>query len=107
MQVSRKTEEEKAEREMNTLKLKAGEKIKVLNGAYMDAEIKNNLPVMSIKYGNENVQVLRDSGCNNGVIVKREFADKADFIRKVGYMMTLDRKLMRAPISKIEVHAPF
>ena len=65
MQVSRRTEEEEAERGMET-----GEKIKVLNGACMEAEIKDNLPVMSGKLGNKNVEVLRDSG-SNGVIVEK------------------------------------
>ena len=53
---------------MDTLELKTGEKIKVLNGACMEAKIKDNLPVMSGKVGNKNVEVLRDSGCN-GVMV--------------------------------------
>ena len=68
MQVSRRTEQEEAERGMDTLEFKTGEKIKVLNGACMEAEIKDNLPVMSGKVGNKNVKVLQDSGCN-GVIV--------------------------------------
>ena len=53
MQVSRRTEEEEAKMGMDTLKLKTGEKIKVLNGACMEAEIKDNLPVMSGKVGNK------------------------------------------------------
>ena len=88
MQVSRRTEEE-AEREMDTLELKVGKKIKVLNGVYLEAEMKDNLPVMSGKVGNKNVEVLRDSGCN-GVIVKRKLVDGADFFEKVGYMMRVN-----------------
>ena len=72
----------------------------------MEAEIKDNLPVMSGKEGRNNMKVLRDSGCK-GVIVKRELVDEADFIGKVGYMMTVDRTLIRAPISRIEVDMPF
>ena len=64
MQVSRRTEEKEAERGMDTFELKTGEKIKVLNGVCMEAEIKDILPVMSGKAGNKNVEVLRDSGCN-------------------------------------------
>ena len=89
MQVSRKTEEKEAERGMDTLELKTKEKIKVLNGACMETEIKDNLPVMSGKVGNKNIEVLRDSGCN-GVIFKRELVDEADVIGKVGYMMTVN-----------------
>ena len=53
MQVSRRTEEKETEKGMDTLELKTGEKIKVLNGVCMEAEIKDNLPVMSGKVGNK------------------------------------------------------
>ena len=46
---------------METLDLKSGEKIKVLNGASM-AEIKNNLPMLSGKVGGKKVEVLRNTG---------------------------------------------
>ena len=72
----------------------------------MKTEIKDNLPVMSGKVGNKNVEVLRDSGCN-GIIVKRELVDEADFIGKVGCMMTADQTLIRARIARIEVDTPF
>ena len=52
------------------------------------------------------MEVLQESRCN-GVIVKRELIDEADFIRKVGYMMTVNRMLIRAPIARIEVDMPF
>ena len=97
MQVSRRTEEKKAKRGMEALELKPGKKIKVLNGACMEAEIKDNLPVTSSKVGNKNVEVLRDSRCN-GVIFKRELMDKANFIGKMGYIMTVNRTLIRALI---------
>ena len=41
------------------------------------------------------------------MIVKRELVDEADFIGKVGYMMTVNRTLIRAPIARIEVNTPF
>ena len=68
---------------MDNLELKTGEKIKVLKGACMEAEIKDNLPVMPDKVKNKNVNVLQDSGCNE-MILKRELVDKADFIGKMG-----------------------
>ena len=72
----------------------------------MEAEIKDNLSVMSGKVGNKNVEVLPDSKCN-GVIVKSELVDEADFVGKVGYMMAVNRMLIRAPIARIEVDMPF
>ena len=62
---------------METLELKSGEKINVLNGA-CTAEIKDNLPVLSGKVGGKKVEVLRDTGCS-GVIIRRELVDEADF----------------------------
>ena len=91
---------------MDTLELKTGEKIEVLNEACMEAEIKNNLPVMTGKVGNKNVEVLRHSACN-GVIVKRKLVDEADFIEKVGYILTVNQTLTRAPIARIEGNTPF
>ena len=88
------------------LELKSGEKIKVLNGACMEAEIKDNLPVLSGKVGGRLVKVLRDSGCS-GVIVKRDLVDEADFTGEVGHMLTVDRTIKRAPIARIEVDTPF
>ena len=90
---------------METLELKSGEKINVLNSACM-AEIKDNLPVLSGKVGGKKVEVLRDTGCS-GVIIRRELVDEADFTGKVGHIMTVDRTLKRVPIAKVEVDTPF
>ena len=64
MQVSCRTEKTEAERGMDSLELKTQEKIKVLNGACIEAEIEDNLPAMPGKVGNKNVEVLRNSRCN-------------------------------------------
>ena len=50
MQVQRRSDEKEDGLGMETLELKSGEKIKLLNGACM-AEIKDNLPVLSGKVG--------------------------------------------------------
>ena len=42
---------QKAKRGMDTLELKTGGKIKVLNGACLEAELRDNLPVMSGRWG--------------------------------------------------------
>ena len=104
--MSLRTEEREVEKGLDTLELKTGKKIKALNGACIEAEIKDNLPVMSCKVGNKNVEVLRDSECN-GVIVKRELVDAADFIGKVSYIVTVNRTLIRATIAGIKVDTPF
>ena len=83
MQVPRRTEKKEGKKGINILELKIVEKIKLLNGACMEAEIKDNLPVMSGKIGNKNVEVLRDNGCN-GENVKKDLADEVTFTGKVG-----------------------
>ena len=52
---------------METLELKSGENIKVLNGVCI-AEMKDNLPVLSGEIGGKKVEVLRDTRCS-GVII--------------------------------------
>ena len=47
------------------------EKIKILDGACMEAEVKDNFPVMSGKVGNKNVEVLRDR-CNRVTVLFTE-----------------------------------
>ena len=106
MQVSRKTEKKEAKRGIDTLQLKTAEKIKLLNGVLMEAEIKDNLPIMSGYVRNKNVEVLRDSGCNE-VIFKRELKVDAHFIAEMVYMITVNRTLIRALIARIEVNTPF
>ena len=57
---------------------------------------------MSGKVGKKNVEVLRDGECN-WVIVKKELVDEADFTGKFGYMMTVNRTLLRAHIASFEI----
>ena len=61
------------------LEIKSGEKIKVVrNGACLSNENKNCMPLATGKVGENEVEVLRDTGCN-GVIVRRELVKKEDF----------------------------
>ena len=94
-----------ADGELETLELKSGEKIKVLNGACM-SEIKDNLPVLSGKVGGKKLEVLRDTGCS-GVIIRKELVDETDFTGEMGHIMTVDRTIKRAPMDKVEVDTPF
>ena len=90
---------------METLELKFGEKIKVLNGTCM-AENKDNLPVLSGKVGDKKVEVLRDTACS-GVIIRRELVNEADFIGEMGHIMTVNRTLKRSTMAKVEVDTAF
>ena len=106
MQVPRKKEKVESESGAETLELKSGEKIKVLNGACMEADIKNNLPVLKGKVKGKSLEVLRDTGCS-GVIVKKELVDDEEFTGEVGHIMTIDRALKRSPMARMKVDTPF
>ena len=82
MQVPQRVEKE-TEARVETLELKSGEKIKVLNGACMEADIKENLPVLSGQVKGRSVEVLRDTGCS-GVIIKRDLVEDIDLTGEVG-----------------------
>ena len=105
MQMPRRSDEKETGSGMETLKLKSGEKIKVLNGACM-AEIKDNLPVLSGKVEGKKVEVLRETGCS-GVIIRRELVDETDFTGEMGHIMTVDRTIKLAPMAKVEVDTTF
>ena len=81
MQVPRRRDENEAGLGMETLELKSGEKIKVLNGACM-AKTKDDLPVLLDKVGGKKVEVFRDTGCSR-VIIRRELVDEADFTEEM------------------------
>ena len=104
MQVPQRSDKKETRLGMETLKLKSGEKIKMLNGACM-AEIKDNLPVLSGKVGGKKVEVLRDTRCS-GVISGRELVDEADFTKEMGHIMTVDCTIKQAPMAKAEVDTP-
>ena len=89
------------------MELKSGEKIKVVrDGACLSNENKNCMPLATGKVGENEVEVLRDTGCNS-VIVRRELAKKDDFTGSTGYVITTDRTLKEAPIAEIKVDTPY
>ena len=55
------------------------------NGACLSNKTKNCMPLATGKVGENEVEVLRDTGCN-GVIVKRELVKKEDFTGSMGYV---------------------
>ena len=89
------------------MELKSGEKIKfVRNGACLSNENKNCMPLATGKVGENEVEVLRDTGCN-GLIVRRELVKKEDFTGSMGYVMAIHRTLKEAPIVEIKVDTPY
>ena len=76
------------------------------NGACLSNENKNCLPLATGKVGENEVEVLRDTGCN-GVIVRRELVKKDNFTNSMGYVMAIDRTLKEAPIAEIKVDTPY
>ena len=88
------------------LELMSREKIKVLNGACMGAEMTEGMPVVTGKVGDKCVEVLRDTGCN-GVIIKRDLFSQKKLTENEGYVMTVVRTLKKAPMARIKVDTPY
>ena len=106
MQVPKKIKEDKPAIGEEWLELKTGEKIKVLNGACMETEVKDNLLVLPGRVGDRTVKILRDTGCS-AVIVRRSLVDEAHLTGETGYMMMVDRTLKKAPIARINRDTPY
>ena len=106
MQVPKKIKEDKPAIGEEWLELKTGEKIKVLNGACMETEVKDNLLVLPGRVGDRTVKVLRDTGCS-GVIVRRSLVDEAHLTGETGHMMMVDRTLKKASIARINIDTPY
>ena len=64
------------------------------------------MPLATGKVVENEVEVLRDTGCN-GVIVRRELVKEDDFTGSMGYVMAIDRTLKKAPIAEIKVDTPY
>ena len=106
MQVPKKIKEDKPAIGEEWLELKTGEKIKVLNGACMETEVKDNLLVLPGRVGDRTVKVLRDTGCS-GVIVRRSLVDEAHLTGEMGHMMMVERTLKKASIARINIDTPY
>ena len=88
------------------LEFKSGEKITVLNGTCMGAEMTEGMPVVTGKAGDRCVEVLRDTGCN-GVKFRKDLVSQKELTENEGYMMTVDRTLKKAPMARIKADTPY
>ena len=105
-QIGRLSDDAKAKDE-KYLELKSGEKIKVVrNGACLSNENKNCMPLATGKVGENEVEVLRRTGCN-GVIVRRELVKENNFTGSMSCVMAIDRTMKEAPIAEIKVDTPY
>ena len=60
---------------------------------------------MQGKIGNNQVQTLRDTGCN-GVVVKKAHVNE-DYNGKMGYILLVNNTLRRAHMASISVETPY
>ena len=105
VKVSTGSEEETGE-EVGVLELKSGKNIKVLNGACVNAELKDKMPVVTGRVEGKTVEVLRDTGCS-GVIVRRDLVKEEEITNRTGYMLTVDRTVRRAPVGMVNIDTPY
>ena len=71
----------------------------------MSNENRKCRPLTTGKVGENEVEVLRDTGYN-GVIIRKELVKEDDFTGRMGYVMAIDRTLKEAPIAEIKVDTP-
>ena len=105
VKVSTGSEKEKGE-EVGVLELKSREKIKVLNGACVNAELKDKMPVITRRVKGKTVEVLHDTGCS-GVIVRQDLVKEEEITNRTGYMLTVDRTVRRAPMGMVNIDTPY
>jgi len=65
-----------------------------------------SLPLAKGLVGDNEVEVLRDTGCD-GVIVKKKFVSEEQLTGEEGFMVMVDRTRTKAPIAKIQIKTPF
>ena len=93
--------------ENNQLKLADGSKIDIITNACQKVSNKEKqMPVMQGKIGNNQVQTLRDTGCNR-VVVKKAHVNEEDYNGKMGCMLLVDNTLRRAPMASMYVETPY
>ena len=64
------------------------------------------MPVQRGMIGSHEVTVLRDTGCS-GIVVKQKFVRDTQYTGKFCNILTIDKRLIRAPMAKIEVDTPY
>lgn len=64
------------------------------------------MPVRKGTIGNEEVSVLRDTGCN-GILVKQKFVEKNQYTGSYGLMQLADRITREVPIARLHICTPF
>ena len=60
----------------------------------------DNMPVVTGRVRDRSVRVLRDTGCS-GVVIKRDLILEEELTGRFGYMLLIDKKIRKVPISKV------
>ena len=92
--------------EEQLLELPDGSKVKILIAACLDKVHEDQMPVVANLVGETPMEELRDTGCS-GVIVKKALVKEQQLIEAVGYIMTIDRKVLKVPIAIIDIATPY
>ena len=88
------------------LVLKGGETIDIVSGLCSLGIGHGNLPLATGFIGNQNVSVLRDTGCT-GVLVKKDFVSPRQYTGQYAAFQMVDGSMMAAPIARISVDTPY
>jgi len=88
------------------LRTASGQKVDIMSASCISSNIDTNLPVSKGYIMEQEVQVLRDSGCS-GVIVKRSLVRDNQLNGSEQSCMLADGSIVKMPLADIEVNTPY
>ena len=80
--------------------------VKVLNAAYLEESLDNQMLASDGLVGNKSVTVLKYIGCS-GVIEKKDLVKEKQHTSMIEYVMTVARNLLKAPFANVDVSTLF
>ena len=89
----------------NELYLACGKSVPLISNACLQPS-SANMPVVRGKIAEDEVVVLRDTGCS-GVVVKQDFVKKDQYTGNFVYMLLIDNTLRKVPTAKISIETPY
>ena len=90
------------------LLLAFGNKVPLLSNACVEplTGVRSKMPVVKGRVGEENVDILRDTGCS-GIVVKKDLVAKDQFTGDFKVMLLIENTTRKVPIARIYVDTPY
>ena len=90
------------------LLLAFGKKVPLLSNACVEplTGVRSKMPVVKGRVGEENVDILRDTGCS-GIVVKKDLVAEDQFTGDFNVMLLIENTTRKVPIAIIYVDTPY